>query len=241
MQQSFKILSFLLFSVLAFVGCVTINEGPKVKPVPNFTINNNNCHAACTISFQNTTIGEKVQYQWDFGDGKTSIEESPTHEYAQMGVYDVKLTAQNTGGAEFITKQVTIDAPSVPTKCSVKSVSITAQNVFGSNWDAPGYPDVYVRILDNLGNTYLKSTTLIDENGTNLPILINSFYTDLIFPDNAVSYKFRMYDEDGSNDEIMEEFSFTPNDYLPAMGQNTSQFTLANSDVMMVVVLEWTE
>ncbi len=241
-MYSFKFLSFLIFPVLAFVGCITINEGPKVKPVPNFTANNDNCHATCAVTFQNTTIGEKVQYQWDFGDSSTSVEENPTHEYTQMGTYSVKLTAQNTGGAESISKNVSINAPSLPTKCNVKSVSITSQNTFGIGaWDLTDYPDIYVRILDNLGNTYLQSGVRLEENGANLPILINTFYTDLNFPDNTKSYTFRMYDKDEVSDQIMEEFTFTPNDYMPVSGQTTSQFTLTNSEIMMVVVLEWTE
>lgn len=242
MQYTFKILNFLLLSVLFFVGCVTINEGPKVKPVPNFSINNDNCHAACTISFQNTTIGEKVQYQWDFGDGGTSTEENPAHEYAQMGTYQVKLTAQNTGGAESVVKPVTIAAPTLPNKCSIKSVSITQQSVFNiGTWDLTDYPDIYIRTLDDLGNTYTRTQTYSNESGTNLPLLINNFFTDLNFPDNSQTYMLRLYDDDGATSEIMKEFSFKPADYLPIAGQYTTQFTLTDADITMVVVLEWTE
>lgn len=33
-----------------------------------------------------------VQYLWDFGDGKTSTERNPIHEYQSPGTYTVKLT-----------------------------------------------------------------------------------------------------------------------------------------------------
>ena len=45
-------------------------------------------------SFNNTTIGA-VEYFWDFGDGETSTEENPDHQYEQgaTGSYDVMLIA----------------------------------------------------------------------------------------------------------------------------------------------------
>jgi len=39
-----------------------------------------------------------TQYTWDFGDGHTSIIESPVHEYTTAGLYDVSLTANNEWG-----------------------------------------------------------------------------------------------------------------------------------------------
>ena len=39
-------------------------------------------------------------YEWDFGDGNTSTEESPTHVYASPDIYTIMLTAKNDGGAE---------------------------------------------------------------------------------------------------------------------------------------------
>lgn len=41
-----------------------------------------------------------TQYTWDFGDGATSMAETPIHEYLQAGVYDISLTANNIWGCE---------------------------------------------------------------------------------------------------------------------------------------------
>ncbi|MED5318636.1 MAG: PKD domain-containing protein, partial [Bacteroidota bacterium] len=49
------------------------------------------------VFFLNLSEGA-TQYSWDFGDGATSIAETPIHEYLQAGVYDVSLTADNTWG-----------------------------------------------------------------------------------------------------------------------------------------------
>jgi len=45
------------------------------------------------IFLNNSTKAES--YLWDFGDGITSIEESPTHSYDKIGEYQVKLTINN--------------------------------------------------------------------------------------------------------------------------------------------------
>ena len=48
-------------------------------------------------SFTNSSTGA-ISYEWDFGDGNTSTEESPTHVYAEANTYTVSLTATNEVG-----------------------------------------------------------------------------------------------------------------------------------------------
>lgn len=48
-----------------------------------------------SVTFNNTS-GFASIFQWDFGDGSTSTDVSPTHVYNQAGVYDVTLIAGNT-------------------------------------------------------------------------------------------------------------------------------------------------
>ena len=49
------------------------------------------------VSFINNSQNA-VSYSWDFGDGQTSTESSPTHIYAEEGEYQVVLTATNNFG-----------------------------------------------------------------------------------------------------------------------------------------------
>ena len=46
----------------------------------------------------NSTSTSPVTYRWNFGDGSTSTEESPTHIYTRPGLYVVSLAATNLGG-----------------------------------------------------------------------------------------------------------------------------------------------
>lgn len=51
------------------------------------------------VTFENLSQNA-TSYLWDFGDGKTSTEENPVHEYADYGDYTVKLTAKNAAGSK---------------------------------------------------------------------------------------------------------------------------------------------
>ena len=70
------------------------------KPVAGF-----NCPvtSACLddnlFSFQNNTIGATT-YLWDFGDGTTSTDISPSHHYNQSGTYTITLLATNAFGCQ---------------------------------------------------------------------------------------------------------------------------------------------
>ena len=60
-----------------------------------------------------TDDGVIVQRNWDFGDGETSVEVSPTHMYTANGVYTAKLTLVDDGGASN-SKQLTITVSERP-------------------------------------------------------------------------------------------------------------------------------
>jgi PKD repeat protein len=50
-------------------------------------------------------------YLWDFGDGETSSESSPVHQYANFGDYTVTLTATNACGSVTLTKMIAVQTP----------------------------------------------------------------------------------------------------------------------------------
>lgn len=55
----------------------------------------------CTFADQSTDVapGTIATLSWDFGDGATSTETSPSHSYLAAGHYNVKLTVTDDGGA----------------------------------------------------------------------------------------------------------------------------------------------
>jgi gliding motility-associated-like protein len=94
-------------------GVVSQAEGKVTpNPVPNFTANN--ACADTIVVFNNTSTiaeGTITSYKWEFGDGSTSLDVSPTHSYSTPGTYSVKLTAISDNGCTAeITKTVTVFA-----------------------------------------------------------------------------------------------------------------------------------
>jgi subtilisin family serine protease len=59
--------------------------------------------APLDVQFNDLSTGA-TQWQWDFGDGEGSIEQSPLHTYDQPGLYTVTLTATNECGFEVATQ-----------------------------------------------------------------------------------------------------------------------------------------
>lgn len=67
-----------------------------------------------TVQFVDTSIGAYSSHLWDFGDGQTSTEVTPTHTYAVTGTYSVKLTVAGLSESNTITKSDLIKVHAFP-------------------------------------------------------------------------------------------------------------------------------
>lgn len=65
--------------------------------VADFTANETVLCIPSAIQFE-SSIPNAVAWLWSFGDGATSSDESPLHEYVNAGLYDVELIATSTNG-----------------------------------------------------------------------------------------------------------------------------------------------
>lgn len=83
-----------------------------LSPKPVFRAAPTRGPAPLAVAFQNFSSGDAVRYLWDFGDGQTSVDKSPTHTYLQEGQFTVKLNMITSLGAQGIvtkTDYVTVD------------------------------------------------------------------------------------------------------------------------------------
>ena len=56
------------------------------------------------VAFQDESTGEITSWNWDFGDGKTSIEQHPVHSYENPGKYIVVLRIEGAKGKSQLSK-----------------------------------------------------------------------------------------------------------------------------------------
>ena len=78
------------------VAAATIEVTPD-PPVARFTPSSDSTTVGAAVTFTNTSTSA-VSHFWDFGDGTTSTEFSPSHAYARPGVKTVVLTVVNSIG-----------------------------------------------------------------------------------------------------------------------------------------------
>lgn len=86
-------------------GCTNVIEFEDTVtyipyPTPGFTVDTTVGCMGQTFTFTNTSFGNAESYLWNFGDGGTSTDESPTHVYNLEGTFSVTLTAFNANGCD---------------------------------------------------------------------------------------------------------------------------------------------
>ncbi|MCK9580972.1 MAG: PKD domain-containing protein [Methanoregula sp.] len=79
---------------------ITVGMAPR----PEFTGTPTSGEVPLSVKFTDMTSGSVSSWYWDFGDGKASTEQNPTHVYWTAGMYNVILTVSNEYGQADITK-----------------------------------------------------------------------------------------------------------------------------------------
>ncbi len=85
----------MLSASLVLLSCGDDLELPALDPA--FTLDPAVPEVGLPVMFDNTTLNANG-YSWDFGDGNTSEEISPSHTYEEAGSYTVTLTATSVDG-----------------------------------------------------------------------------------------------------------------------------------------------
>jgi len=92
-------------------NCVTVANDPGASFVASTTAEHINTNIQFTD--QSTSSGTITAWQWDFGDGTTSTNQNPVHQYTTSGLYTVSLTVTDEYGSDTMTRTnyIAIDVP----------------------------------------------------------------------------------------------------------------------------------
>ena len=102
-------------------------------PTASFTYTPTNPSTEDTIYFHDESSdsdGNIVSWHWDFGDGSTSNQQNPSHQYSEAGTYSVTLTVtDNDGAKDSVTKNIEVKKPVETIKVAILADFIKYNNI----------------------------------------------------------------------------------------------------------------
>lgn len=96
--------------LLAFVTIFLASCGGGKEPVSSFKMDLPTEIAPVAVTFENTSEDAEA-YMWDFGDGQTSTDANPVHNYEYWGTFTVSLTAINGSKSVISQQNLTLKEP----------------------------------------------------------------------------------------------------------------------------------
>ncbi|AKB45125.1 PKD domain-containing protein [Methanosarcina vacuolata] len=125
---------------LTKIAYITASKDSLKAPVVDFSASSTSGNAPLNVSFTDNTTGA-TSWFWKFGDGQTSKERNPTHNYTTTGNYTVILVVNNGQGWSSKTQDITVQSglPIVDFSADNSSGSVEftdlSQNATEWNWD----------------------------------------------------------------------------------------------------------
>ncbi len=127
-----------VFCLLLFASCA--------KPIAKFSIaSQEKMEAPALIKFKNESK-KSDKYIWDFGDGSTSEDFSPNHQYVLSGKYIIKLTAIKGDKKDMQEQEIFIEAPEI---CSVKMETSLGNIVIQLDNRTPNHRDNFIELVES--------------------------------------------------------------------------------------------
>jgi hypothetical protein len=84
--------------------CFILSRDAIITKKPNqnsdFSANPTAGLVPLTVNFTDKSTGSITSWEWDFGDGSTSIKKNPSHTYNNPGTYTVTLIVTGPGGSD---------------------------------------------------------------------------------------------------------------------------------------------
>lgn len=128
---------------------VVVSE--PVRPEANFSYQPTESNKT-QIEFTDTSSNCPSSWLWSFGDGTTSTEQNPVHQYSTGGIYSVRLTVTNANGDATVSKTISVITPGTtpPTSGTVTPSTAQVGKMVEFTVTGTGFkPNVRIRIVHN--------------------------------------------------------------------------------------------
>ncbi len=150
-------------------GCAKTKTCPNPlqveAPFVTFDVDEAACLGDISYFINNSIATDFVTWEWNFGDGNTSSEWSPSHTYSAGGTYTACFSATNSDGCtgmncvEILVEEIEVDfiGDEVIASCSPHVVSFTDLTENAVNWVWDFGDNSGVSTLQNPSHTYINS------------------------------------------------------------------------------------
>jgi len=128
-------------------------------PVSNFSTNTTSGDSSLSVQF--TDFSQNATgWNWDFGDGDTSTDQSPMHTYSTAGTYTANLTVSNTNGTSSQTTIINVK------ESSSSGGSSSSHHSSSSGSSSSGNTNTVSASLENESNATANVTANVTEATT---------------------------------------------------------------------------
>jgi uncharacterized repeat protein (TIGR01451 family) len=163
-------------------GVVFIKASSLVQSVPiaSFLASPTAGSVPLQVQFTDTSTGAPTIWSWSFGDGGTSILQSPSHSFAAAGVYTISLTATNTMGSDTVTKSSYIAVGD--------ALMLTKTRTPDGPELRPGDVITYTIAYSNAGQSTLTSAQIVDLVPTNTTYVNGSASNGAVYDGRCLTW-----------------------------------------------------
>ncbi|MCB0540935.1 MAG: PKD domain-containing protein, partial [Bacteroidetes bacterium] len=117
-----------------------------------------------SIAIQSVNIQQYDSYIWYFGDGESSTDSLPQHNYTASGIYNVCIAVQNTCGTDSFCQSINITCP--PPQIQSAGLHIDTLSIAGTGVSLQNQDSVYWTFGDGQNSTQTNPVHTYAQTGT---------------------------------------------------------------------------
>jgi PKD repeat protein len=222
--HQYKLNFILFFSVITSAAF-----GQGSSPLASFQLSVNSGCAPLSVSITNTSLNA-THFEWDFGNGSTSLAAQPSIMYSLKGIYDITLIAKNALGHSdtlVLKNAITVnDIPTADFNYSINSSCLNQNRISFNNLSTVG-----INYTWDFGDG--NTSTL--RNPTYSYAVSGNYMVKLMVSDSLGCSNFKQANQ-AITIQNSPQFSFTVND---SVGCDTSQLFSFNGHGNSITSWHW--